>query len=796
MDKTRKGDNNNTTKRCNRPDSSSRNKGIAKKRKTFFQKGNTSQRRLKRTDTIEQEDISVPVKRPCKRHDEDYFKLFVKETAANKLGIPGPDGKDGSAIVLRPTPIANTEEAAPPQKSPKGIYNMKEGNFVAEKSRILQLFNHASKEHKELGKCDEVDCWDFIDIEPWGVYCSVVITCTHCGYKSDPTRLYEELDSGKRGRKAAVGNVRLQLMLQDTPIGPTEAQLLFAAVGLNAGCLSSMQRGAYKAAQATEDITHMDMIKWRTTIQDVLKDRGVLCFNHISGGFDVRYNGSSMSSSVTPGPGATQGVGLFTENITSQQKCLGLDYQNILCPSGARLRARGVDIVCGEGPMEDRHPGCTSTLPPGRHISEYKAAENIADDLHDESGISVTHLVTDSDGTGREAFKSVNKQNDTTLPDITWYKDLMHVGWNMKQKIKAHKFSTEAFGLKLNGDSWNYKERMECVKALATDVQERTAITLKKAVTYFNGDVSKLQKNSEKITQYMIKCYQGNHKSCTSAPIAKLTGCNGDYFSSSSSLKAQQITALNLDMTDKCFLESVIGMKLGKDSVHFFSRRLTTSRCESMNRAISKSAPKNRVFVRTGKGRVSSAVLRQNNSFKESVRKKFEAMNCPMQPGEVCDKVINRYQRKRNLTYRNQQKPSSLARRRTRQEQRRADYFHQRTRVSNEGEYIKNQLDKAYAAKDSGVAKLASHTETDEAVTLASLEADVRNAAVRVRRTKCAIKEWNDYQLASIEKKEEEIEQKKTTNTKKKKSAKIRCANKTAARKVRDDKHGDHSYGK
>ena len=194
-----------------------------------------------------------------------------------------------------------------------------------------------------------------------------------------------------------------------------------------------MQSGAYKAALATENINHEDMIKWRTIVMDILQDRGVLSFNHISGGFDVRYNGSSMSSAVTPGPGATMGVGLLVENVTSQQKCLGLDYQNMLCPSGGRLRAKGVDIVCGEGPIEDRHEGCTATLPPGRHISEYVAAENIAEDLYFESGISVTHLVTDSDGTGKNAFQDVNNYGDSSLPGLAWYKDLTHVGLELLQ---------------------------------------------------------------------------------------------------------------------------------------------------------------------------------------------------------------------------------------------------------------------------------------------------------------------------------------------------------------------------
>ena len=780
---------------------SSRLRGLKKRKDTCFKKGVAQEKNIQHNDnhSTTSEDI-LPLKRPCKRYDEDEFELLVKKTPANDLGIPGADGQDGSAILLRPRRKKFEEKPEEVTQSKDRYYNIQEGNIVVEKLRLMKLINECSKEHKELQECDAVDSWDIVDFESWGVYSRVILTCTECGYRSKRTNLFEELKTGKRGRRPAVGNVRLQLMLQDTPIGPTEAQLLFAAVGLNAGSLSSMQRGAYKAALVTENVNHEDMIRWRGVIMDILQARGVLSFNEISGGFDVRYNGSSMSSAVTPGPGATVGVGLFVENVTSQPKCLGMDYQNMLCPTGAKLRARGLDIVCGEGPIEDRHEGCTATLPPGRHISEYTAAENIAEELFYESGLSVTHLVTDSDGTGRNAFNAVNQHVNGKLPDINWYKDLMHVGWNIYHKIKSHKFAPASFGTKSNGDSWNYLERKECTKALAMDVKERTARTLKRAIDYYKGSLSKLQDSSEKICAYMIECYQGNHKSCTSAPIAKLTGCNGKYFTSSSNLSAQKVNSLSLNTTDALFLESVIKLKLGKDSVEFFSRRLTTSRNESMNRAISKGLPKNRSYVRVGLGRVSSRILSQNNGFEEAVSKKFEAMSCPIKPGEVCEKIIKQYDRKRRLTYASQQKPSAVARKRLRRKQRNKDYYHQRTKVTNKGEYLKNQLDGAYAAKDAALSSLVSNavasTSSEEAVVSSSLEKNLRHASVRVRRTKEAYNEWDSYIKDSVKHIDENVDKKKETKKKMKASARRRCAKKKAVEKEKAKLHGDHTYGK
>ena len=776
-----------------------RHKGLRKARSTMFKKGVAQKRSI--SDNCDDDLKSVELKRPCRRYDEDYFGIFINESQSNELGIPGADGKDGNAIVLRPRKNNTDDAEIESTQSPKNrYYNMEEGNVVVEKSRLLKLINECSKKHKELQKCEAVGAWDIVDFESWGVYSRVVLTCLECGYRSERTSLFEELKTKNRGRRSAVGNIRLQLMLQDTPIGPTEAQLLFAAVGLNAGSLSSMQRGAYKAALATENVNHDDMIKWRGVVMDVLQNRGVLSYNQISGGFDVRYNGSSLSSSVTPGPGATMGVGLFVEKITRSEKCLGFDYQNMLCPLGARLRAKGIDIVCGEGPIEDRHEGCTATLPPGRHISEYTSAKNIAEDLLFESGMSVTHLVTDSDGTGRNAFKDVNFNADYDLPELTWHKDLMHVGWNMYHKIKSHSFAADTFGKKQNGKSWNSLERKECTKALALDVQERTARTLKRAMDQYKGDICALKKNSEKICSYMIRCYQGDHKSCDS-PIARLTGCKaGDYFAVSSSLDAQHITSLNLSKDDELFLEGIIKMKLGKDNLEFFSRRLTTSRNESMNRALSKSNPKNRINVRTAKGRVSSAILRQNNSFKEAVEMKFEAMNCPLKEGEICDQVIKKYQRKRNQTYKSQQKPSTKIKMRLRHKQRKEDYFYQRTRVSNHGEYLKNQLDRAYASKDSVMDRVISEagtsTSSEQALASTSLESNLKHAMVRVRRTKAAYKEWAEYIKDSAQEIDESVAKKKETKKKMKASARRRCAKKRDVAKARDIQQRDHTYVK
>ena len=92
------------------------------------------------------------VERPCKRYDREYFGLFAKDTCANDISIPGADGLEGSAIVLRPRQPVYGGEGQSDNDCDKGQqsgrYNIKEGNILLEKSRLLTLINDSTKDHQ------------------------------------------------------------------------------------------------------------------------------------------------------------------------------------------------------------------------------------------------------------------------------------------------------------------------------------------------------------------------------------------------------------------------------------------------------------------------------------------------------------------------------------------------------------------------------------------------------------------------------------------------------------------------
>lgn len=709
----------------------SNHKGYYKKKATFFQKGicnrfpahsNTSDNvhvpvindaNHGETSNTHISDNTVQVSRPIVRHHADHLDNVVIRTHANELSTPGADGISGNAMILRPiqTTQDNPAETEAKQISYTGEYNMTEGNILVEKSIFLELFNSFTRQHivrdieaDDKTKCKGIDI-DIVDIRPWGLFSSVVLLCKSCGMRSTRTKLFKEVNTSKPGRKFAAGNLRLALMNQDMSIGPTELQLLFAAVGIRAGSMTNLQRNACKASDITERLTRRDMEKWLDVARDILRDRGVSNPDHLSAQFDVLYHSVNKANAHCPGQGAVQATGTCAETVTSSKKIIDFEHVCKVCLRGARLKGSGIPVICGHHSSK-RHHDCTATIPRARVLREYDMARSIAQRLQNKE-VAVTHLTTDSDAKGRDAFVDVNNK-DPTIPPLQWYKDPSHLSRNMRKRISKHSIKGKMFGQKENGKDWTYSEKLECRKALALDVPRRVSLTLSNMRMYWKGDASKMKKNGDKIIEYMLKCYGGDHSSCKGTRLAKLTGCTGStpgacWFSRSHTMRAQGISRLILADHKKAFLRSVIEMKLSPTALDYVARGETSSRCESTNRAINKSLPKNALFSRTSIGRVASAIGRVNNSFETFTRMKFTAMKCSLPENSPGDVLIRSYQRKRDLQAKYEKTRKAIKRKHAHIAQKSREYFEERTKETNEGDYHKFQLDNARAANTAAI---------------------------------------------------------------------------------------------
>lgn len=770
--------------------------GVQKRRRYCFKKGEDPNRYVsKKQEENEAEGVHIAeVNRPIKRHTKEQLKRIAKKTDANEYSIPGADGIDGSAMIMRHQPSTSPDSDFTENPDKRGRYNVEEGNILIEKSRFFELLNDYIKKHEQLGRCTDLKL-DLIEFEPWGLFSKAVVICKSCNFKSKSTKLYEEVPSSLAGRKAAAGNVRLQLLLQDLPIGQTEMQLLFASVGLRAGSLSGMQKLSMKAAKATEELAEADIRKWRELTKRVLADRGVLNINHFSAQYDVRYNGVFRASGKTPGPGARQATAACLETVTSECKVIGIHHDNSHCPKGSRLRGKGKTVTCGQSP-ETNHPDCVATLPPGRPIRERNSARHIAEDLAKDN-IFITNLTTDCDADGKAGFEEVNRRSTQPVP--TWYKDLTHTSRNMKQKILKHKFNNKnsPYGLKGNGDKRDYQENEDCKKALALDVPDRVAITLHNTSKYYLGDTDKIYSKVERIAAYMLLCYKGDHHSCRSAPLAQLTGCKGggknSWFKKSSTLTSVGISKLNLDKDDTEFLKSVIGMKLSKRNIIYYEKRATTSRTESFNKTVSKSLPKQKNWPVNSKARVCSAVGRHNNSLEDFMHMKCKTMKCPLPANDQGTKVLRRYQRHRDKIAAYQKKESTIKRRRELRDEDRKNYFRERKRVTDEGAYHKNQFEEALSVRDTAY-DLARPSD-NEPQPSTSFENILHNATRANNLVKKTIRNANKHNSSEIKK----DKKKKRKQRQQKRALRSRNEAKNEARRKGSNTQirlrSEHSYG-
>ena len=83
------------------------------------------------------------------------------------------------------------------------------------------------------------------------------------------------------------------------------------------------------------------------------------------------------------------------------------------------------------------------------------------------------------------------------------------------------------------------------------------------------------------------------------------------------------ILDLCLQESDKQLLFEIVKMKLSESAVELLKTGTSTNRCESVNRSISVSLPKNNDFGRNAEGRLASTIHRLNNGVADSAERKL-----------------------------------------------------------------------------------------------------------------------------------------------------------------------------
>ena len=125
---------------------------------------------------------------------------------------------------------------------------------------------------------------------------------------------------------------------------------------------------------------------------------------------------------------------------------------------------------------------------------------------------------------------------------------------------------------------------------------------------------------------------------------------------------------------------------------------------------------------------------------------KFRASHCPLPPDSIGYKIIQKYQRKRELTYQSQRTKSATTRRRSLLAEHRKDYFGERLKVTNEADYHKYQLDLACKHKASALDTI----QDSEPTASTSFQTDIENATAASSQPRDVLSKAKAYSMRSI----------------------------------------------
>ena len=124
-------------------------------------------------------------------------------------------------------------------------------------------------EHRDMSpKCKGLLLYDDDRTTQWGAVWAMALKCTKCQYQSKKEKLYDEVNTGKKGRKAADANVRLQLGLATQGVGQTGTRHLLSAVNIKPPSRSGMQKMANKVNPQIVQANKLNMKNIRQELKE------------------------------------------------------------------------------------------------------------------------------------------------------------------------------------------------------------------------------------------------------------------------------------------------------------------------------------------------------------------------------------------------------------------------------------------------------------------------------------------------------------------------------------------------
>ena len=260
--------------------------------------------------------------------------------------------------------------------------------------KLWEMFNTVVKQHRGHSET-ETPCegnldFDYKKEDKWGSCWRESVICDSCSYASPMFKLYEEVNSEKRGRKAATANIGLSIGLTQTTAGPSSIVKLYSSCNIPPPTRQGLQKSATVVSKIIEDTNKSDMKARRKQLKKINKLRN-RPEHQIVVQADGQFNNPLYSGAgKTPFQPGTQCTYTVAENMTSKKQIIALETVNKLCSKHGfhSLEDKACDIKSG---------ACSATTCMETCIgNEERWATACLEDLK-KDGLGVQYIVTDAE---------------------------------------------------------------------------------------------------------------------------------------------------------------------------------------------------------------------------------------------------------------------------------------------------------------------------------------------------------------------------------------------------------------
>jgi len=544
-----------------------------------------------------------------------YMRLsrgLYNQSATAEKGIPrllDAQGRRMDVRMLRPRSLQESEINSN-QDSSKHDGELG-SNRIFNYGKTEELWNTAIAGHRKYSvRCRGKLEWDLRAEKQWGLGWIEKLHCQQCGYDSPMMKLFDEVDTGRAGRKSGAPNRALQVGLSHCMIGNTAMRNLLLTLNIPAPAASGMQYQANSVGPVLVEVNKQDMAY---RLEKVLNSSPSLM---VEG--DCRYNNPLQSAGgKTPYQPGTQSVLSVFENVTAEKQVLAIVCKNKHCKVAECLRKVGIQVTC------PHHAGhCSANLQPLDPIGNEgaMAGEAFRDMFESCPKASFKYFTTDGDSRAFMGLQQVQAEFSSVIP--VHLRDTRHLTENVRFAIKATKFSPEMFA------GSTKVQRVKQQEFFALDLSRRCQAEFEMCFKKLDGNLAKIKQLMIKLPDTLIQCYQGD---CSQ--------CNKYSFVCGSKQENKWIYVLPSDFqiypnsADENLLKKLIDIRLGEDGLTKTQLNTTTQKSEAFNRTLSRCLPKCVTFKRNFESRAHAAAHLNNSGIENSIIKKCVAIGAPISAG-------------------------------------------------------------------------------------------------------------------------------------------------------------------